>query len=179
MNEEGDGGKRKISLYEFYVLGTDRLLLKAPWELGRAVSAYHEMFLTEQRCIGLTILLLMGEDHVPTKGLNVPPGYKAHARASTNQAVFMRALKYYFQRTKFDPSRAEKVLARMVPYVVDARKASETKGDPLKQMYQTICKRASPKDEHERKLYAERVCKMYDYIENLVQNDLLVKYRIS
>ncbi len=177
--ENVGGNKRSISLYEFYVLGTDRLLLKAPWELGRAVSAYHEMFLTEQRCIGLTILLLMGEDHVPARSLNALPGYEAQARASTNQAVFMRALKYYFQRTKFDPSRAEKVLARMVPYIADARKASETKSDPLKQMYQTICKRVPPKDEHQRKLYAERVYKMYDYIENLVQNDLLAKYHIA
>lgn len=171
--------KRGISMYEFYVLGIDRLLLKSPWELGRAVSAYHEMFLTEQRCIGLTMLLLIGEDYVPAKSLHALKGYEAQARASTNQAVFMRALKYYFERTRFDPSRAEKVLERMVPYIAEARAANAVKEDPLKRMYQTVCKRVPPRDEHQRKLYAERIAKMYDHIESLVQNDLLKAYRIA
>lgn len=171
--------KRKISLYEFYVLGVDRLLVRAPWELGRAVSTYHQMFLNEQRCIGLTILLLIGEEYVPDAGLNALPGYEDQARASANRAVFLRALKHYFDRTRSDASRAEKVLKRMGPYVVEARAATESKTDPLKRMLETLCKRIPPKDDRQRELYEDRLEKMYGYIEDLVQNDLLSRYSIT
>lgn len=171
--------KRNISLYEFYVLGIDRLLVKAPWELGRAVSTYHQMFLNEQRCIGLTILLLIGEEFVPSAGLNALPGYEDQARASANRAVFLRALKHYFERTRSDASRAEKVLKRMGPYVVGARAATEAKTDPVKRMLETLCKRVPPKDDRQRELYEDRLEKMYGYIEDLVHHDLLAKYRIA
>ncbi len=171
--------KREISLYEFYVLGIDRLLLKAPWELDRVVSAYHETFLTEQRCLGLTILLLMGEDHVPIKTLNALPGFEHQARISTNQAVFMRALKVYFERKHSDASRAEKVLARMVPYINDARSSSAANDDPLERMLASISKRIPPKDDKQKQLYKERIDKMFDYIEKLVTGDLLVRYQVT
>lgn len=178
-DQNAEGERRSISLYEFYVLGIDRLLMKAPWELGRAVSTYHQMFLNEQRCIGLTILLLIGEEYVPDVGLNALPGYEDQARASANRAVFLRALKHYFERTRKDASRAEKVLKRMGPYVVEARAATEAKTDPVKRMLETLCKRVPPKDERQRQLYEDRLEKMYSYIEALVQNDLLEKYPIT
>ena len=58
MTEEkraSDSDRTEISLYEFYAIAIKRLLENAPWELERAVSAYHESFLTEQRCLGLSI----------------------------------------------------------------------------------------------------------------------------
>jgi hypothetical protein len=80
---EGSGGsdnaKTNISLYEFYVIGIERLVEKAPWELEQSVSAYHESFLTEQRCLGLSILLLLGEDYVPQQN-DTLPGFEHQAR---------------------------------------------------------------------------------------------------
>ena len=176
--QTSEGGTAGISLYEFYVLCIDRLLVKAPWELGRAVSEYHEVFLTEQRCIGLTMLLLLGEEHVPLDAASTVPGFEDQARASVNQAVFMRALKEYFARTRFDTSRAERVLARMTSYIDDVRQAVQAGKQPLARMLATIIKRVPPKDARQRELYAERIEKMYDYIENMVQNELLARYRI-
>src|SRR5579859_1125960 len=90
MTDEMPDEKAGISLYEFYALGIERLLMKAPWELERSVSAYHESFLTEQRCMGLAILLLLGENHMPEDVVQSMPGYETQARFSVNQAVFRR-----------------------------------------------------------------------------------------
>src|ERR1700761_1497333 len=102
--------KTGISLYEFYALGIERLIVKAPWELERSVSPYHERFLTEQRCMGLAIVLLLGENHLPTSVVQSMPGYEEQARFSVNQAVFRRALKHYFESNKLNPVRADMVI---------------------------------------------------------------------
>jgi hypothetical protein len=95
MTEGTDDAKASISLYEFYAIGIERLIEKAPWELERAVSAYHESFLVEQRCLGLSILLLLGEDHVPAQTIRdqAMPGFEDQTRASVNQAVFLRGMR--------------------------------------------------------------------------------------
>src|ERR1700761_4939523 len=105
--------KTGISLYEFYALGIERLIVKAPWELERSVSAYHERFLTEQRCMGLSILLLLGENHMLPTAIHSMPGYEDQARFSVNQAVFRRALKHYFESNRLSPARADMVIERM------------------------------------------------------------------
>src|SRR6185369_16192743 len=120
--DTADEQKTGISLYEFYAIGIERLIEKAPWELERAVSAYHESFLTEQRCLGLAILLLLGEDRVPPKLIKeqAMPGFEDQTRASVNQAVFLRALKHYFAAKSLNQIRADMVLERMQSYLNDS-----------------------------------------------------------
>jgi hypothetical protein len=172
--------KAEISLYEFYAIGVERLIEKAPWELKRAVSAYHENFLTEQRCLALSILLLIGEDQVPHKYLkDALPGSEEQARISVNQATFMRALKRYFEQHGLNPMRADMVLKLMQSYLTDSRKAAEERKSPLEAMLHTMSLRVPPKDDIQRELYAVRVEKIYDYVESLVEKNLLKRYEIS
>jgi len=107
--------KSRISLYEFYAIGIERLLEHAPWELERVVSKYHESFLVEQRCLGLAILLLLGEEQVPQEHIKdqAMPGFEDQTRASVNQAVFLRALKHYFKTKNLNQVRADMALERM------------------------------------------------------------------
>ena len=171
--------KTGISLYEFYAIGIERLVEKAPWELERAVSAYHESFLTEQRCLGLAILLLLGEDHVPKERVGTLPGFEEQARISINQAVFLRALKEYFSGKRLNPKRADMVFERMGSYVNDTREALQ-KGDvPLNAMLEIVYKRVPPQDEAQREQYAVRINKIYDYVEALVEKSLLKRYEVS
>lgn len=183
MAEEKDGpavAKTGISLYEFYVIGIERLLERAPWELERAVSKYHESFLTEQRCLGLAILLLLGEDYVPEQLIReqAMPGFEDQTRASVNQAVFLRALRHYFKAKNLNPVRADMVLERMQSYLQDSRQASERKQNPLEAMLHTVTKRVPPQDMAQRAQYEIRVSKIYDYIEGLVEGSLLTRYKI-
>lgn len=171
--------KASISLYEFYALGITHLIAKAPWELQRAVSEYHGDFLTEQRCIGLTILLLLGEEHVPASTVQSMPKFEAQVRASVNQATFLRALKHYFEQHNIEVVRAELVLKRMHSYLHGSRLADEEQRDPLEAMASTLGKRVPPKDEHQRELYNQRIRKIYEYIEELVEGNLLTRYRID
>jgi hypothetical protein len=171
--------KTGISLYEFYAIGIERLIEHAPWELERAVSAYHESFLTEQRCLGLSILLLLGEAHVPEERIGTLPGYEEQARVSVNQAVFMRALKHYFAERKLNTVRADLVLEKMQSYIQDSRMAATEQKSPLEAMLATMCKRVPPKDESQQELYAARVEKIYDYVEGLVEKSLLRRYEVS
>ena len=161
--------KARISLYEFYALGIERLLLKAPWELERSVSAYHESFLTEQRCLGLTMLLLLGEEQVSHDSVQSMPGYEDQARFSVNQAVFRRALKRYFESNNLNPVRADMVIERMGSYITASREASQSDADPLEAMFGTLTKRVPPRDEDQAEQYAERVEKIYDYVSGLVE----------
>lgn len=176
---DGPDHKVGISLYEFYAIGIERLIEKAPWELERSVSAYHESFLTEQRCMGLAILLLLGEAHVPQQGGKVLPGFEDQARQSVNQAVFLRALKYYFRAKSLSETRAGMVLERMQSYLTDSREANAAGKDPLEAMFHTIAKRVPPKSAEQEDLYARRVEKIYDYVEGLVGKGLLMRYEIS
>jgi hypothetical protein len=162
-----------ISLYEFYALGIERLIVKAPWELERAVSAYHESFLTEQRCLGLSILLLLGENHVPDDAVQSMPGFENQARFSVNQAVFRRALKRYFEAKGLNPVRADMVVERMGSYITDSREAEQNQGDPLQAMFNTLAKRVPPLNQDQSEGYASRVEKIFDYVSGLV--DAVVK----
>lgn len=184
MSEDKDtppGQKTSISLYEFYAIGVERLLEKAPWELERAVSKYHESFLTEQRCLGLAILLLLGEDHVPKQLIReqAMPGFEDQTRASVNQAVFLRALKSYFKAKNLNTVRADMALERMQTYLTDSREASQRGKSPLEAMLQIVARRVPPEDAAQREQYATRVEKIYSYIEGLVTDVLLKRYDVS
>ena len=182
MQQGSDGvqpEKTGISLYEFYAIGIERLVEHAPWELERAVSDYHESFLTEQRCLGLAILLLLGEEHVPKERIGTLPGYEDQARVSVNQAVFLRALKRYFSERNLNPVRADMVLKKMQSYVLDSREAASQHKSPLGAMLETMSKRVPPKSDEQRELYATRVEKIYDYVEGLVEKGLLKRYEVS
>jgi len=170
--------KTSISLYEFYALGIERLIVKAPWELERSVSAYHERFLTEQRCMGLAILLLLGENHVPHTSVESMPGYEDQARFSVNQAVFRRALKHYFESNRLNPVRADMVIERMGSYIADSRDAEQSSVDPLEAMFGTLVKRVPPRDEKEAEQYAGRVERIFEYVSGLVEV-LLRRYDIA
>lgn len=170
--------KTSISLYEFYALGIERLIVKAPWELERSVSVYHERFLTEQRCMALAILLLLGENHIPQEAVQSMPGFENQARFSVNQAVFRRALKHYFESSKLNPIRADMVIERMGSYITDSREAEQNQGDPLEAMFGTLVKRVPPRTENEAEQYATRVEKIFDYVSGLVEGSLLKRYEI-
>jgi len=178
-NNQQNEAKVSISLYEFYAIGIDHLIEKAPWELVQAVSAYHGNFLTEQRCIGLTILLLLGEEHVPASTAESMPKYEAQVRASVSQATFLRALKHYFSQHGIEETRGDLVLERMQSYLQDARKADTEKQDPLHAMTDILIRRVPPKDDHQQGLYIQRVGKIYEYIEMLVEDTLLKRYDIA
>jgi len=178
-SDNSDEPKTDISLYEFYALGINHLLVKAPWELERAVSAYHESFLTEQRCIGLSILLLLGEEQVPDSAVSTMPGFEHQARVSVNQAVFLRALKHYFQQEGIEAARADAVLKRMHSYLTDSREADVAGSDPLEAMAETLIRRVPPQSDEQREQYEKRVQKIFDYIEALVTRTILRRYQIT
>ncbi len=173
------GEKLPISLYEFYAIAIERLLEKAPWELERAVSPYHESFLVEQRCLGLSILLLLGEGHVPKQAVRTMPGFEEQTRMSVNQAVFLRALRHYFEAKRLSHTRADLALERMQSYLHDSRVASTKGQNPLEAMLQTVIKRVPPQDKAQREQYVARVGKIYDYTEGLVAKALLKRYKIT
>lgn len=174
-----EGKQSRISLYEFYALGITHLLAKAPWELVRAVSEYHGNFLTEQRCIGLCIMLLLGEDHVPASAVRSMPKFENQVRASVNQATFRRALKHYFAQHGIEAERADMVLERMQSYLIDSRKAYADKQDPLDAMAAILIRRVPPRTDTQRDLYVQRIEHIYQYIEELVTGNLLQRYAIE
>jgi len=177
MAQDAAEEQTPISLYEFYALGIERLIVKAPWELERVVSAYHESFLTEQRCLGLSILLLLGENHVPEGAVQSMPGFEDQARFSVNQAVFRRALKRYFESKGLNPIRADMVIERMGSYIIDSREAEAMQGDPLEAMFNTLARRVPPLNEEQAEHYARRVEKIFDYVSGLV-DVVLKRYQI-
>lgn len=182
MSERPDipeGTKTSISLYEFYAIGINHLLAKAPWELVRAVSEYHGNFLTEQRCLSLSILLLLGENHVPLAALQSMPKYEEQVRVSVSQATFLRALRRHFEQHGIEPGRAELVLERMHSYLADSRKADKEQKDPLDAMGVILLRRVPPKNDKQHQLYVSRVDSIYEYIEKLVNDNLLVRYQIT
>lgn len=170
--------KSRITLFEFYVIGIERLVVKAPWELERSVSAYHERFLTEQRCMGLVILLLLGENNLPKEAVKGVPGYEEQARFSVNQATFRRALKHYFESHHLNPVRADMVIERMGSYIADTRHAEEQGVDALAAMYDILAKRVPPRNEDEADQYAKRVENIFAYVSGLVQDAILKRYEI-
>jgi len=171
--------KAGITLFELYAIGIERLIEKAPWELERAVSAYHESFLTEQRCLGLAVLLMIGETQLPIKMVHSVPGFEDQARASVSQAVFLRALKQYFAAKGLSAARGEMVLERMQSYIADWRRAAAEQQNATEYMLATVIKRVPPQSEEQREQYAVRVSKICDYVEGLVGKGLLRRYEVS
>lgn len=174
-----EGSKTGITLFEFYAVGIERLIEKSPWELERAVSAYHERFLTEQRCLALTILLMLGEQYVPRTAVPALPDFEDQARASVNQAVFLRALKAYFKGKGLNASRADMVMERMGSYIADWHQARAEQLSSADTMLETVIKRIPPQDDEQRERYALRVGKICEYVEDFVGKGLLRRYEVS
>ena len=174
-----DEQKTGITLFELYAVGIERLIEKSPWELERAVSAYHESFLTEQRCLALTVLLMLGENHLPKGAVKALPEFEEQARASVNQAVFLRALKAYFKDKSLSVKRADMVMERMGSYIADWRRAAEIGVPVAETMLETVVKRVPPQDDDQYELYVIRVGKIYEYVEGLVGKGLLRRYEVS
>ena len=116
---------------------------------------------------------------VPAEALESMPGFEDQARMSINQAVFLRALKHYFEAKKLNAVRADMVLERMQSYLTDSRQADERHESPLLAMYNTILKRVPPKNEVQEEQYAARVEKIYDYVSGLVEKGLLKRYEVT
>lgn len=171
--------KVTISLYEFYAMGVNTLLTKAPWENGSSVSPYRESFLDEQRTIALSILFLMGEDYVPESVLNTMPHMRDQVRNSVNQAVFLRALKHHFRHVARGDELATKVLLRMESYITITRDAKQHNADPLEALTYTLAKRVPAHSDEQFEKYKQSVGKIFRFTEALVKRSLQEKYTIA
>lgn len=171
--------KVQITLYEFYAMGINSLIQKAPWEITQRVSSYNESFMYEQRLLSLTILLLMGEEYVPKSALKtMPKKYSAQVRNSVNQSVFLRALKHHYRNLPGGDKLAERMLVRMDSYLSITRDAQAHNADPLEAITTLLAKRVPPRDQEQLDRYHERVQKIFAYTEGLVQKSLSKKYDI-
>ncbi len=174
-----DNTKIQISLYEFYAMGINSLIQKAPWEITQRVSSYGEAFLYEQRVLSLAILFLMGEEYVPESVIKtMPKKYSHQVRNSVNQSVFLRALKHHYRNVQDGDVAAERMIIRMESYVAITRDAHTHNADPLEAITLTLAKRVPPKNDEQLDLYHERVKKIFDYTEELVKRSLAQKYEI-
>lgn len=178
-NQRGD--KIAISLYEFYAMGVNTLIAKAPWELaGERVSAYHESFLYEQRLIALSVLFLLGEEYVPATVLRTMPGkYRDQVRHSVNLAVFTRALKHHYRQLASGNEVAEQMTRRMEAYIDIMRQAAHQNNDPLKAITMLLAKRVPPQTEQQLQLYQDRIDKIFEFTEQLTKRSLSEKYTIT
>lgn len=171
--------KVQISLYEFYAMGINSLITKAPWEMTQRVSSYTESFMYEQRLLSLAILLLMGEEYVPESTLKtMPKKYSHQVRHSVNQSVFLRALKHHYRNLPGGDKLAERMLTRMESYVAITRDANAYNADPLEAITMTLAKRVPARNQEQLDGYLDRVRKIFDYTEGLVQKSLSQKYDI-
>lgn len=171
--------KVKITLYEFYAMGINSLLVKAPWEREAQISAYRESFLMEQRLFSLTILFLLGEEYVPKETLKtMPPKFHPQVRNSVNTAVFLRALKHHFRHHPQGDKLAQHMLQRMDTYVDATRQARTQNVDPLEAITLKLAKRVPPQSEEQFQKYLDRVEKIFDYTDGLIQKSLEEKYDI-
>jgi len=171
--------KVQISLYEFYAMGINSLIQKAPWEITQRVSSYNESFMYEQRLLSLAILLLMGEEYVPESTLKtMPKKYHHQVRHSVNQSVFLRALKHHYRNLPGGDKLAERMLARMESYVSITRDAHAHNTDPLEAITMTLARRVPPQGQEQLNRYHERVQKIFAYTEGLVQKSISQKYDI-
>ena len=174
------GDKIAISLYEFYAMGINTLLVKAPWEADERVSAYHESFLYEQRLVALSVLFLMGEEYVPTATLRTMPGkYRDQVRHSVNLAVFTRALKHHYRQLASGNEVADQMIRRMEAYVDIMRQANHQEDDPLETVTMMLAKRVPPQTERQLELYQKRIDKIFEYTETLVKRSVYEKYTIT
>lgn len=171
--------KVQITLYEFYAMGINSLIQKAPWEITQRVSSYNESFMYEQRLLSLAILLLMGEEYVPESALKtMPKKYSGQVRNSVNQSVFLRALKHHYRNLPGGDKLAERMLLRMDSYLNITRDAHAHNADPLEAITMLLAKRVPPRDQEQLDRYHERVQKIFAYTEGLTQKSLSQKYEI-
>lgn len=171
--------KVQISLYEFYAMGINSLIQKAPWEMTQRVSSYNESFMYEQRLLSLALLLLMGEEYVPESALKtLPRKYSGQVRNSVNQSVFLRALKHHYRNLPGGDKLAERMLIRMDSYLSITRDAQAHNADPLEAITMLLAKRVPPRDQEQLDRYHERVQKIFAYTEGLVQKSISQKYDI-
>jgi hypothetical protein len=171
--------KINVSLYEFYAMGINSLLKRAPWEAEERLTKYHESFLYEQRLVCLSMLFLLGEEHVPQSLLQtMPQEYGAQIRDSVNHAVFLRALKHYYRHIPSGDAVATRVMERMHSYISITREASAQNADPLEAITLMLAKRVPPTDEEQEELYYQRVQKIFNYTDGLINRSLKEKYEI-
>jgi len=171
--------KVQISLYEFYAMGINSLLQKAPWEITTRVSSYNESFMYEQRLLSLSILLLMGEEYVPESAVKtLPKKYSEQVRNSVNQSVFLRALKHHYRNVPGGDKLAERMIIRMESYVAITRDAQKNNADPLEAITIMLSKRVPPQSDEQFNKYFERVQKIFAYTQGLVEKSISQKYNI-
>lgn len=171
--------KVTISLYEFYAMGINSLLHKAPWSVDGSVSAYKQSFLAEQRHISLTILFLLGEEYVPKDAIKTLPSAADQVRNSVNQAIFLRALRHYYRHAPQVDALAQHTFRRMESYIHDARTADGKEKTALEAMTTTLIKRVPPRTAEQAELYKNRVEDMFTHISGLIKRSLTEKYNIS
>lgn len=171
--------KAKITQYEFYAMGINSLLVKAPWEREAQISAYRESFLMEQRLFSLTILFLLGEEYVPEEKVRtLAPKFHAQVRSSVNTAVFLRALKHHFRHHPQGERMAQHMMQRMESYIQITRRSRDQNADPLEAIALLLAQRVPPRDQSQLDKYLERVEKIFDYTDGLIQKSLEEKYDI-
>ncbi len=171
--------KIQISLYEFYAMGINSLITRAPWEAGGRVSPYNESFIYEQRLLSLALLFLMGEEYVPESVVRtMPKKFSSQVRNSVNQSVFLRALKNHYRALPDGDALAQEMMLRMESYITITRKAHESNIDPLEAITTTLARRVPPRDESQSDNYLKRVGKIFTYTEGLVKRSLASKYEI-
>lgn len=171
--------KVNITLYEFYAMGINSLLMKSPWERQGQITPYRESFLMEQRLFSLAILFLLGEEFVPEETLKtMPPEYHDQVRNSVNTAVFLRALKHHFRHHPQGDRLAQHMMERMASYIRITRNAKNQNADPLEAIALMVAKRVPPRSQEQFEKYQERVEKIFDYTEGLIQKSLTERYNI-
>lgn len=171
--------KIPISLYEFYVLGINQLLRKSPWETGERVSSFRQSFQYEQRLISLVILALLGEEFVPESTLKTMPHLRKQVKATVNQAVFLRALKYNYRQFPEAAAIAERALHKMSSYIVATRQAELEGIDPLDGIMEVLSRRVPPTSKTELAAYQVRVQKILDYSQQLIEQSLQKRNHIT
>lgn len=171
--------KIQISLYEFYAMGINSLIQKAPWEMSQRVSSYNESFMYEQRLLSLAILFLMGEEYVPKSLIKtMPKKYSNQVRNSVNHSVFLRALKNHYRNLPGGDALAERMVVRMESYVTITRDAQSQNADALEAITTTLARRVPPRDQKQLDRYLDRVRKIFGYTEELVNRSVAQKYDI-
>lgn len=160
-------------------MGINTLLKKAPWENSERLTLYHESFLYEQRLLSLAVLFLLGEEYVPKAILNtMSTKYRDQVRNSVNSAVFSRALKNHFRQVPSGEIVANQMLRRMESYVNVVRDTKDSETDVLEAITMTLAKRVPPQSSEQLEQYQNRVGKIINFTETLVNKSLTKKYTI-
>jgi hypothetical protein len=172
-------GKIDISLYEFYAMGINTLLMKAPWEHAARISSYKDSALHEQQLISLAVLYLFGEEYIPESVVHtMPEDYAEQIRDSVNQAVFSKALKNHFRSSPTGDKVAVHMMQRMTSYITAFRHGEKDKGNPLEDVTELLAKRVPPQSDEQYEKYFERVKQIFGFTEKMVTKSLSEKYKI-